>query len=123
MKRVLLAAACACLLGGAAFAQGEEPYQCGYGGVNDKPVVPTAKVASAIFRAVVEGYNPWLLQRFPDITVRDDGDHWTVTQVSLADAAESRAANGGVMTIKNRGQMSLMIDKCIGTITKATISK
>lgn len=101
-----------------------DPYSCGYGGLNDKPIVPNEKVASDIFRAIVSGYNPYALKRFPDITVRNAGDHWVVSQMNLAAAEKSHDAAGGeVVTIKKKGQITINIDKCIGTVTKAEVGE
>lgn len=80
-------------------------------------LVPTARVAKEIYRAVARAISPGILKRFPIVTAEDEGDHWAMSQTDNAPPPKP-SPNAAIVTAGG-GQLNMDINKCTGAISHA----
>ena len=84
-------------------------------------LVPTARVAKEIYRAVALGLSPNNFDKFPIVTAKDEGDHWAMSQTDNAPPPRpNQNPNQEIVIITaGGGQLNMDIDKCTGAISHA----
>ena len=85
------------------------------------PFVPTTQVAEAIYRAVANEILPVALNRYPIITVDDEGDHWSISQTRNEPKREP--SPNSVIITAGGGQLHMSIDKCTGAISNVALNR
>jgi len=83
--------------------------------------VPTARAARRIYRAVAREIAPELLAAYPIVTVKDEGDHWFVSQTRRS--RPNPLPPNTISVDAGGGQLYLQIDKCSGAISMAAFNK
>jgi hypothetical protein len=76
------------------------------------PFVPTESVAREIYKVMLPSLAPLNVEKYPSIIVKDEGDHWWVSQ----EASRPEPGYGG-------GQLYMNIDKCTGAISRAAFNR
>ena len=105
---------------GLAAAVPDEPRCSNDGYISDK-LVPTARIAKEIYRAVARGMSPNVFKRYPIVTVSDEGDHWSVSQKN--NDPPPKTPPGTIVVTMGGGQLYMDIDKCSGAISHAAFNR
>lgn len=85
------------------------------------PFVPAARAARRIYRAVAREIAPELLEAYPIVTVKDEGDHWFVSQTHRS--RPDPLPPNTISVDAGGGQLYLQINKCSGAISGAAYNK
>lgn len=84
-------------------------------------LVPTARVAKEIYRAVAHSLSSGVLKRYPVIIAKDEGDHWGMSQTD--NVPPPKSPPNTVIVSVGGGQLNLDIDKCTGAISHAAFNR
>ncbi|MBI3677366.1 MAG: hypothetical protein HY243_12205 [Proteobacteria bacterium] len=83
--------------------------------------MPNKQVAEAIYRAIGHAFAPEKFEEYPLVIVEDEGDHWSVGQVS--GQPPPHPSPGTVIVSAGGGQLVMDINKCTGAISNAGFNR